>query len=144
MEVEAPNQVLQSEKRRYIPLSRPSIHLDEHRRTTGRKPSQEERRAVLHCFEVCRREKEARIVSTEDLTLRTATYLGIASKTVRDVLAMRNTKDRRGQYIRVRDAEILKPYHRNLAEQWTVQRSSRLLGRYTHQIQSYETITFIT
>ena len=31
--------VLQSEKWRYIPLSRPSIRLDEHRRTTGRKLS---------------------------------------------------------------------------------------------------------
>ena len=114
MEVEASNQGSTVRETALRPTPSP---FDEHRRTTGRKLSQEERRAVLHCFEVCRREKEARIVSTEDLTLRTATYLGIASKTVRDVLAMRNTKDRRGQYIRVRDAQIFKPYHRNLVEQ---------------------------
>jgi len=108
--------VLQFEKRRYVPLIRPSIRLDGQQGVSFHKRSVE----VSSIASRYAGEKEARIVSTEDLTLCAATYLGITSKTVRDVLAMRNTKDRRGQYIRVRDADIFKPYLRDLAEQWNL------------------------
>ncbi|KAF9310797.1 hypothetical protein BG003_008112, partial [Podila horticola] len=59
-------------------LPRSSVH----QRQSGKTLTDEERRAVLHCFEMCEQEGIQRIVSTAAPVQRTAHYLGMATKTV--------------------------------------------------------------
>ncbi|KAF9947163.1 hypothetical protein BGZ70_002841 [Mortierella alpina] len=82
--------------RRLAPYGHHSTRSDTHRRTTGKRLTEEERRAVLHCYEMCVQENQKRIVSTVAPMQRTAHYLGIATKAVKDVLS----KDQRGGNIR--------------------------------------------
>ncbi|KAG0304179.1 hypothetical protein BGZ99_002483, partial [Dissophora globulifera] len=137
-------------KRRLAPYGHLSIRSGTYRRTTGKRLTEEERRAVLHCFEMCVQENQSRIVSTVAPIQRTAHYLGIATKTVKDVLSGINHKDQRGRYIRTSHAEIFEPYIRNLAEQWNMKgtpvtlkklhKGLRIFWGDTHQIPSRETI----
>lgn len=86
--------------RHYAPygylLPRSSVH----QRRSGKTLTDEERRAVLHCFEMCEQEGIQRIVSTAAPVQRTAHYLGMATKTVQSVLMGIKAKDKRGQYTR--------------------------------------------
>jgi hypothetical protein len=57
------------------PVSGTFIRIDQHKRRKGTKLTGEKRRAVLHCYEVCREEKHrGSVVSTLDPFLRTAVY----------------------------------------------------------------------
>lgn len=61
----------------------------------------EERRAVLHCYQVCVSEKACgNNVTTSDPFLRSATYLGISQNTIRRVVLNKYTEDHRGRYTR--------------------------------------------
>ncbi|KAI1321567.1 hypothetical protein EDD11_003047 [Mortierella claussenii] len=71
---------------RFAPYGHPSVSSSTHRRATGKRLTEEERRAVLYCFEKCEQECKARIVSTVAPIKRTAHYLGIATETIRDGL----------------------------------------------------------
>ena len=111
--------------------------------TTGKKLTEEERRAVLHCHEMCEQEGASSI-------RRTAHYLGIAAKTIKDVLNGINSEDGRGRYMRSRPAEVFEPYILNLVDQWntkgtpvTIKKLHKALRTFwgdTHTIPSNETI----
>lgn len=78
------------------PFSGTLIRIDQHKRRKGTKLTEAERRAVLHCYEVCHEEKrKGASVSTVDPFLRTAVYFGISQNTVRDAVAGKNLEDRR-------------------------------------------------
>ncbi|KAK3825946.1 MAG: hypothetical protein J3Q66DRAFT_329006 [Benniella sp.] len=69
---------------------------DQHRRRRGTKLSEDERRAILHMYEMCLQEKEnGKSVTTADPILRTAVYFGASQNTVRDAILGRNVEDRR-------------------------------------------------
>jgi hypothetical protein len=71
---------------------------DQHRRRRGTKLSEDERRAILHMYEMCLQEKEnGKSVTTADPILRTAVYFGASQNTVRDAILGRNIDDRRSK-----------------------------------------------
>ncbi|CAO3568836.1 unnamed protein product [Mortierella alpina] len=105
-------------KRRVAPYGHHSDRSETYRRSTGKRLTEEEQRAVRHCFEMCNQEnRQARIVSTADPAERTAHYLGVATKTVKAVLGGINHQDKRGRYIHTHHVEVFDFYIRNLAEQ---------------------------
>ncbi|KAG0196234.1 hypothetical protein BGX28_010389, partial [Mortierella sp. GBA30] len=137
--------------RRYAPYSLRAPFENPYKRTQGSKVTEETRRGVLSCFEICAQEEPSRIVSTANPVLRTAHYLGTAAKTVNDILTGRISKDERGHYIRLKDNQpIFGPYFKNLAEEWnkkgspvTRKKLRRGLDDFwgdTHKIPSLETI----
>jgi hypothetical protein len=127
-------------------LPRSSVH----QRRSGKTLTDEERRAVLHCFEMCEQEGIQRIVSTAAPVQRTAHYLGMATKTVQSALIGIKARDKRGQYIRTLRSEVFEPYIRNLVKQWNLEgtpvtikklhKSLREFWGSTHQIPTLETI----
>ncbi|KAF8936114.1 hypothetical protein BGZ58_004601, partial [Dissophora ornata] len=73
-----------------------AIRIDRYKRRRGKKLTEDERRAVLHCFEVCTEEKNrGKRVATVDPFLLTAVYFGVSQNTVRDAVFGRNLEDRR-------------------------------------------------
>ncbi|KAF9437022.1 hypothetical protein BGZ76_002223 [Entomortierella beljakovae] len=78
------------------PVNGSFLRTDKHKRHRGKKLTDEERRSVLHCLELCKLEKnEGKVVSTADPIARTATYLGLSTRTVKDASLDRNTQDLR-------------------------------------------------
>jgi hypothetical protein len=72
-----------------------------YKRQKGKKASEDERRAVLHCVEVCKLEKENyNCVSSANPIQRAANYLGMSHNTVRDIVKGKNAEDFRGKYTR--------------------------------------------
>ncbi|KAG0199210.1 hypothetical protein BGX33_011800, partial [Mortierella sp. NVP41] len=83
------------------PVSGTLIRIDQYKRRKGTRLTEEERRAVLHCYEVCHEEKrKGTSVSRTDPFLRTAVYFGLSQNTVRDAVAGKNLGHRRGMYSR--------------------------------------------
>ncbi|KAF9287693.1 hypothetical protein BGZ68_001412 [Mortierella alpina] len=60
---------------------------DRYRRSAGKRLTEEERRAVLHCFQTCDEENRTRMVSTAGPLERTAYYLGIDADMVQAVVS---------------------------------------------------------
>jgi len=82
-------------------LNGTTLHSEKFMRHKGKKLTEDERRAVLHCLKLCRMEKNAsKTVSTADPIARTATYLGLSTRTVRDAESNRNIQDLRGTHLR--------------------------------------------
>jgi len=78
-----------------------TLHTDKYKRRKGIKLTEEERRSVLHCLELCVKEKRiSKSVSTSDPIGRTASYLGLSTRTVRDAHLNRNIEDLRGTHLR--------------------------------------------
>ena len=90
------------------PLSDTIIRIDQHKQQKGTKLTGEERRTVLHCYEVCREEKHrGSVVSTMDPILRTGVYFGMSPHTVRDAVLGKNLEDRRGMYSRFSSVRLM-------------------------------------
>ncbi|KAF9208920.1 hypothetical protein BGZ49_007126 [Haplosporangium sp. Z 27] len=84
------------------PLAGTRLRTDKYKRRQGKKLSEDERRALLHCFELCVLEKEAsKVISTADPYLRTAIYFGVTQRTVRDTISGRNLQDMRVRQVNV-------------------------------------------
>ncbi|KAF9343229.1 hypothetical protein BGX26_006062, partial [Mortierella sp. AD094] len=72
------------------------LRTEKHKRTKGKKLSDDERRAILHLLELCFQEKNlGKSVSTADPYLRTAIYFGVTQRTVRDAHMGKNLQDLR-------------------------------------------------
>ncbi|KAG0215260.1 hypothetical protein BGX28_000479 [Mortierella sp. GBA30] len=79
------------------------VQIADHKRTKGKKLSEDERRAATHCYYVCKKEQETtKVVSTADPYLRTSYYMGMSQKTVKDCVTDSNREDFRGRYPRVK------------------------------------------
>jgi len=66
-----------------------------HQRRSAKRLTDDERRAVFHCYEMCEQDSMHRIVSTAAAVQRTAHYLGMSPKTVLSVLLEGiNTRDK--------------------------------------------------
>lgn len=100
---------------RELELTRPQqnrssspIRINQHKRRRGTKLTEDERRAVLHCYEVCLEEKSrGKSVATADPFLRTAVYFGISQNTVRDTVSGKNLQDRRGRHNRFSSVRLM-------------------------------------
>ncbi|KAG0055095.1 hypothetical protein BGZ83_009622 [Gryganskiella cystojenkinii] len=112
-------------KRRYAPYDHRLSRSHEHRRRSGKKLTDDERRAVLHCHEMCRQEHARPFISIQ----RTAHYLGMAVKTVQEVLSGIKTRDKRGRYIRTLRSKDFEPYILNLATEWNLEGTPVTLKR---------------
>lgn len=112
------------------PFSGTLIRIDQHKRRKGTKLTEAERRAVLHCYEVCHEEKrKGASVSTVDPFLRTAVYFGISQNTVRDAVAGKNLEDRRGMYSRFSSVRLIASDLRQRATQLNLSGSVVTLKR---------------
>ncbi|KAF9081428.1 hypothetical protein BGX29_004530, partial [Mortierella sp. GBA35] len=112
------------------PLSGTLIRIDQHKRRRGTKLAGEERRAVLHCYEMCREEKNrGASVSTLDPFLRTAAYFGISQNTVRDAVHGKNLEDRRGMYSRFSSVRLIASDLRQKATELNLSGSAVTLKR---------------
>ncbi|KAF9570997.1 hypothetical protein EC968_001138 [Mortierella alpina] len=81
-------------KRRLAPYNPPLDRSVKYRRNTRKLLTEEERRMILRCFELCKQENRARIgVSTATPIQRTAHYLGMTAETVKDALSGINHQD---------------------------------------------------
>ncbi|KAG0357069.1 hypothetical protein BGZ54_000468 [Gamsiella multidivaricata] len=106
-------QVVVKKLQNAYPLIHQPIRTDKYPRLRGKKLTEEERRAMLHLYEVCMEEKNSgRTVSTADPILRTAVYFGAGMHTVKDVILDRNREDKRGKYIRVKKTDLQQQQHR--------------------------------
>lgn len=91
----------QLSKNASVPIVHIRCRIDEYKRTKGKMLTTEERRAVLHCYHVCAKEKASgSYVATTDPFLRSATYLGISQNTIRNAIFRKNMEDRRGRHSR--------------------------------------------
>ncbi|KAF9435936.1 hypothetical protein BGZ76_005206 [Entomortierella beljakovae] len=82
------------------PINGTTFKTDEHKRPRGKKLTTEERRAVLHCHDLCAQEKKAgKSVSTTDPIARTASYLGLGTRTI---------SSKRRRYIQMRHSDKFK------------------------------------
>ncbi|KAF9113525.1 hypothetical protein BGX27_001335, partial [Mortierella sp. AM989] len=87
---------------------RTSVCIDQNKRTKGKKLTDEERRAVLHCYQMCVKEKaNGKSVATADPFSRTASYFGISQNTIRDAVFNRNIEDRRGRQTQFNPVRLL-------------------------------------
>jgi len=137
--------------RRYAPYGQHLPRSNTHQRRSGKGLTDDERRAVLHCYEMCEQETMHRIISTAAPVQRTAHYLGMASKTVQSVLLGGiKTRDERGRYVRTLACKVYEDYIRNIAKQWNLEGKPVTLKKLhknlrdnwggTHQIPTRETL----
>jgi hypothetical protein len=112
---------LQRLNQRYAPYGHLLPRSHDHRRRSGKVLTDDERRAVLHCFGMCQQEHLQRIVSTVAPIQRTAHYLGMSTKTVKEVLKGIKTRDKRGRYIRTLRSKDFEPYILNLTKEWNLE-----------------------
>ncbi|KAG0009373.1 hypothetical protein BGZ82_004081, partial [Podila clonocystis] len=141
---------LQRLRQHYAPYGHLLPRSHSHRRRSGKALTDDERRAVLHCYEMCLQEHTQRIVSTVAPVMRTAHYLGMATRTVQDVLKGIKTRDKRGRYIRTLSSTVFEPYILNLATEWNregtpvtlkkIRKTLRDNWGSTHQIPTFETL----
>ena len=137
-------------QRRYAPYGHNLPRSNTHQRRSGKRLTDDERRAVLHCYEMCEKEFAQRIVSTAAPIQRTAHYLGMASKTVQSALLGIKTRDKRGRYVRTLAANVYEEYIRNLVKVWnkegkpvTLKKLHKKLRDFwgaSHQIPSRESL----
>jgi hypothetical protein len=93
---------------------------EEYKRIKGKVLTAEERRAVLHCYQVCAKEKASgSSVTTTDPFLRTVIYLGISQNTIRNVVFGKDMQDRRGQHSRSSSIWHLGPLSSSLQQRVT-------------------------
>lgn len=137
-------------KQRYAPYGHLLPRSHSHRRRSGMVLTDDERRAVLHCYEMCLQEHSKQVISTVAPIQRTAHYLGMATKTVQDAVKGIKTRDKRGRYIRTLSSTIFEPYISNLAKEWNMEGTPVTLKKIrkslrdnwggTHEIPSFETL----
>ncbi|KAF9090988.1 hypothetical protein BGX27_002106 [Mortierella sp. AM989] len=100
LEEEVQQLVQQLNNMRAVTMAKPPsgtvLRTDKHKRLRGKKLTDDERRAALHCLELCNLEKnQGKSVSTADPFLRTAVYFGVSQRTIRDAYLGKNLQDLR-------------------------------------------------